>query len=182
MRNLASCLPKRVQRYAIIYLPLLVIAWLAWRHHLGPKYAAYRQELRDMDAEPPMSFGKNSRPHFKDMIQLHTLDERHLPHGNKRLVIVGDVHGCIGELKDLLKKVDFDKHRDHLILTGDIVSKGKTRRLLRSRIVTDIFQAPTPPASSPSQNPSAPHASAATTKTNSSSTSPRWRQTRVPAT
>lgn len=43
----------------------------------------------------------------------------------KRLVIVGDVHGHLSELKRLLGKVKFDRSNgDHLIFVGDLVNKG----------------------------------------------------------
>jgi hypothetical protein len=119
-------LPRRIQRHAMMYLLVLVLLWIAWRFHFGPRYARYRQEIRDMDEAPEAAYGANKRPEFKDMIHLKTMDERHLPVGDKRLVVVGDVHGCVKELKELLNKVDFKEHRDHLILTGDIVAKGKT--------------------------------------------------------
>jgi hypothetical protein len=42
-----------------------------------------------------------------------------------RLVVVGDVHGMRKSLEALLDKVNFDKRKgDHLILVGDMVSKG----------------------------------------------------------
>jgi predicted phosphodiesterase len=59
------------------------------------------------------------------MIHIGTMDKKHLPADNKRLVVVGDVHGCREELEQLLAKVEFDVKNDHLILTGDIISKGK---------------------------------------------------------
>jgi hypothetical protein len=37
---------------------------------------------------------------------------------------VGDVHGCKKELEHLMRKVEFVRGRDHLILTGDIIAKG----------------------------------------------------------
>ncbi|CAJ2502134.1 Uu.00g049870.m01.CDS01 [Anthostomella pinea] len=46
------------------------------------------------------------------------------PHGKRRLVFVGDIHGCKDDLAHLLEKVGFDKKTDHLIATGDVVSKG----------------------------------------------------------
>lgn len=43
----------------------------------------------------------------------------------RRLIIVGDVHGHLPELKRLLEKIDFDKQAgDHLILVGDLLNKG----------------------------------------------------------
>jgi hypothetical protein len=42
-----------------------------------------------------------------------------------RLIIVGDVHGHLAELKSLLQKVAYDKNNgDHLIFVGDLVNKG----------------------------------------------------------
>ena len=42
-----------------------------------------------------------------------------------RLIIVGDVHGCLEELQELLVKCDYDQSRgDRVILLGDLVNKG----------------------------------------------------------
>ena len=41
-----------------------------------------------------------------------------------RLLIIGDVHGCIDELHDLLEKVAFVEGQDNLIMTGDLGDKG----------------------------------------------------------
>jgi len=43
---------------------------------------------------------------------------------NKRLIIIGDVHGCFDELLDLLKKVNYDSKNDLPILVGDLTMKG----------------------------------------------------------
>lgn len=79
-------------------------------------------------------FGTNVRPRFPNMIHLQDLDPNLLPQtskeklegikNKKRLIFVGDIHGCKKELEDLLKKVHFDPLTDHLIATGDIVMKG----------------------------------------------------------
>ena len=42
----------------------------------------------------------------------------------KRTIIVGDVHGCIDELKTLLASVQFDKTKDRLIFAGDLIDRG----------------------------------------------------------
>lgn len=42
----------------------------------------------------------------------------------RRLIVIGDVHGCLDELKHLLKKCDFDPKLDHIIFVGDLVAKG----------------------------------------------------------
>ncbi|MCL2449421.1 MAG: metallophosphoesterase [Polyangiaceae bacterium] len=41
-----------------------------------------------------------------------------------RTVIVGDVHGCRGELEELLAKVGFVKGADRLVFVGDLVARG----------------------------------------------------------
>ena len=41
-----------------------------------------------------------------------------------RLIVVGDVHGCIDELNQLLIKVSFKAEEDNLVFAGDLVNKG----------------------------------------------------------
>jgi len=38
--------------------------------------------------------------------------------------IVGDVHGCAGELEALLEQIRFDEHEDRLVFVGDLVVRG----------------------------------------------------------
>ncbi|KAL1876266.1 hypothetical protein Daus18300_002894 [Diaporthe australafricana] len=78
---------------------------------------------------PPMSYGKTHRPPMKGMPDklVADLPEKYIPSQDgrtKRLVIVGDVHGQKSSLEKLLDKIHFDKSKDHLILTGDLVNKG----------------------------------------------------------
>ena len=42
----------------------------------------------------------------------------------RKTIIVGDVHGCLEELKELLVKVDFQQGLDRLIFAGDLVDRG----------------------------------------------------------
>lgn len=41
-----------------------------------------------------------------------------------KTIIVGDVHGMLDELKELIEKVGYDKDNDRLILAGDLVDRG----------------------------------------------------------
>jgi hypothetical protein len=41
-----------------------------------------------------------------------------------RTVIVGDVHGCSGELEELLERVRFSEGKDRLVFVGDLVVRG----------------------------------------------------------
>ena len=63
-------------------------------------------------------------------IKIQDLDEQFIPggeqdpHGERRLIFVGDIHGCKHELLKLLDKVNYDPEKDHLIATGDTINKG----------------------------------------------------------
>ncbi|KAI5467420.1 Metallo-dependent phosphatase-like protein [Mariannaea sp. PMI_226] len=68
--------------------------------------------LQAANEEDRQSLGQ-SRP-------LHIGDKR-----TRRLIIVGDIHGHLAELKQLLTNIGFDKEAgDHVILVGDLVNKG----------------------------------------------------------
>lgn len=43
---------------------------------------------------------------------------------SKRLIIVGDVHGCFDELEKVLHQCNFDNRFDKVVLVGDLVNKG----------------------------------------------------------
>ncbi|KAK0628643.1 Metallo-dependent phosphatase-like protein, partial [Bombardia bombarda] len=81
---------------------------------------------------PPMKYGTNARPPLKIMqTVIADLPAKHLPtyspsaKSPKRLVIVGDVHGQLSALQSLLDKLSFSTPAgDHLILAGDMVTKG----------------------------------------------------------
>ena len=55
--------------------------------------------------------------------------------GEQRTIIVGDVHGCYRELRDLLKKVKADPEHDRIIFIGDLINKGPS-----SKGVWEIFR------------------------------------------
>lgn len=42
----------------------------------------------------------------------------------ERVVIVGDIHGCLDEFKELLEKCAYDGQSSTLVLVGDLVNKG----------------------------------------------------------
>lgn len=41
-----------------------------------------------------------------------------------RKIVVGDVHGCLSELQELLELVKYDSAQDRLIFVGDLVDRG----------------------------------------------------------
>jgi len=42
----------------------------------------------------------------------------------KRTIVVGDIHGCIDEFDELIKKLSYAKGSDRLILLGDLIDRG----------------------------------------------------------
>lgn len=42
----------------------------------------------------------------------------------KRVFIIGDVHGCADELKQLVQKIGYNQDEDQIILAGDLVYRG----------------------------------------------------------
>ena len=47
-----------------------------------------------------------------------------IDYSNKRVVVIGDIHGCFFEFQDLLNKVSFNYQTDILISIGDLIHKG----------------------------------------------------------
>lgn len=41
-----------------------------------------------------------------------------------RAIVVGDVHGCLEELDDLLRTADYRRGRDRLVMAGDMIDRG----------------------------------------------------------
>ena len=58
-----------------------------------------------------------------------------------RVIVVGDAHGCVDELKALMRKVDYVQGNDTLILAGDLVDKGPDSIGVRSltHMYTDAY-------------------------------------------
>ncbi len=43
----------------------------------------------------------------------------------KRIIVVGDVHGCLAELKNLVRRVRFNPAEDKLVFVGDYIDRGR---------------------------------------------------------
>lgn len=54
------------------------------------------------------------------MLKRVTLDR----HDKGRIVIIGDIHGCLEQFNNLLNKIKFHQDYDKLVLVGDLVNKG----------------------------------------------------------
>lgn len=42
-----------------------------------------------------------------------------------KTIVIGDIHGCFRELKNLLQKVEFNREADRLVSLGDLIDRGK---------------------------------------------------------
>lgn len=57
---------------------------------------------------------------FPQQFRIH-----HVPFNDRgRVIIIGDIHGCVDEFNALLRKVHFVKGIDTLVLVGDLVNRG----------------------------------------------------------
>ena len=98
------CSAPRVRRYMLLLLMLLSLTLGNWRYWAGPTWTEHRllsQSLNERMKSGEGWFGENLRPEFLDMVQVKTLDQGFIPasEGKKRLIVIGDVHGCNDECK-----------------------------------------------------------------------------------
>ena len=130
-----SQLPPRSKKRISTCLGLfLVLSWIVFSLYTNtvPQTMATQTQLPAAAVESADSSSilpSNAEPSSKDLIKLMDLPPNYLPKTGKhrhgaRLIVVGDVHGMKQSLEHLLHKVKFDKAHDHLILAGDMISKG----------------------------------------------------------
>lgn len=100
----------RFRRYVVVYLTLFLLGWAGWALLLYPRLQERTHIFQSLD--PTRSrlggwFGTNSLPRFDDLTLISTLDPGLVPGAHlegvlrRRLVVVGDVHGCKEECKFL---------------------------------------------------------------------------------
>ncbi|KAM0250040.1 hypothetical protein ACHAQJ_008771 [Trichoderma viride] len=89
------------------------------------------------DADLPMTYGSFHRPKMDNLKLLANLSDELVPtfENKRRLIIIGDIHGMDASLETLLKKVDFNTEKDHLIATGDMINKGPDSPGVISRLM-----------------------------------------------
>lgn len=93
----------RFKRYIYVILVLVTLTWGPWHYWGEPKWSEHRllsDSLEDRMRTGDGWFGINLRPEFVGMVQVKTLDTDLIPAGKgnrRRLIIVGDVHGCNDE-------------------------------------------------------------------------------------
>ena len=125
----SAILSRRFRRMLFLLLLLAAAAFCLWQWYLRPRLEEEWDYKEGFLLRGNGTFGIAKGGDF-DGVRVHELDSRllpggkHDPDGKRRLVFVGDIHGCAHELKKLLKEVEFDEETDHLITVGDVISKG----------------------------------------------------------
>ncbi|CAO3655729.1 unnamed protein product [Mucor hiemalis] len=90
---------------------------------LPPKKKKKSKGLLETNKETrfhPPSYAHEISP-YSNLIRLKTFT----PPDKGRIFVMGDIHGCIDEMNALLKKIKYRPKKDVLILTGDLVFRGK---------------------------------------------------------
>ncbi|PYH98485.1 Ser/Thr protein phosphatase family [Aspergillus ellipticus CBS 707.79] len=126
----------RFRRYVIVYLSLVLGCLLSWEYFLAPRMEEHAELAKALDPDVGELvggwFGTNALPRLEGVVLLGGLDGAGFlgfggmkeKNKGRRLVLVGDVHGCSSELEHLLNEVTFAPTTDHLIFTGDLINKG----------------------------------------------------------
>jgi hypothetical protein len=104
----------RFRRYVLVYLVLFLLGWIGWVMVLYPRLEERGTLLHALDPalkeEVGGWFGSNSLPRFDDLTHIRTLNPSLVPvaptegesrgsRSEKRLIVVGDVHGCKEECR-----------------------------------------------------------------------------------
>ena len=121
---------KRLVFVSIFTLVTVILLWIKiiepW---MAEERAAYASLHKETSSDAGKLYGSNLRPQLTGLTQIGRLDAQYLPDGSrngyrKRLIFVGDIHGCKKDLSALIQKVGFNAEHDHLVTTGDTVNKG----------------------------------------------------------
>lgn len=123
---------RRFRRMFAVALLAALLLYYAWKHLVEPPLEEDWAYKEGFVAQENGTYGiaKGGSDIDKDLVRLKDLETVLVPggeadpEGKRRLVFVGDVHGCKKELVKLLEDVGFDEDMDHLILVGDTISKG----------------------------------------------------------
>lgn len=126
--------PKFQRLVGVLCIAAVLFVFL-WRNFLSDLVAENRAAWEMMNAESEAKhgnvFGTNKRVQFSGVTHISSMDPVYLPKNEnsgagkeKRLIFVGDIHGCMTELEALLAKVKYVPERDHIIAVGDMINKG----------------------------------------------------------
>ncbi|KAH6974004.1 Metallo-dependent phosphatase-like protein [Ilyonectria destructans] len=94
------------------------------RESVSSSYEDVEVELSKADL--PMSNVSYNRPPFEGITVMAALPDEYVPttENQRRMIVIGDVHGMIDPLNTLLEETGFDSTKDHIVSVGDMVNKG----------------------------------------------------------
>ncbi|KAG6061767.1 hypothetical protein E4U17_007742 [Claviceps sp. LM77 group G4] len=103
----------------------------------SPLQAGSSQSQSPNDATTLLSHGKNRRPKTDHLTLRANMPHEYLPtaHNQRRLIVIGDIHGMNTELGHLLDKARYDSTRDHVVTLGDMVNKGHDSKGVLARLM-----------------------------------------------
>ncbi|KAK5311473.1 hypothetical protein LTR70_008764 [Exophiala xenobiotica] len=132
----------KFQRLVFVSIFATVVAIFYWQYFLSNYVAEEKEAWDTLNSEFGRNrgnvYGQNKRVQFPGMTQLSTLDAKYLPRTSRasldsaskhrRLIFIGDIHGCMDELQALLAKVEYNQDQDHIVALGDMINKGPKSR------------------------------------------------------
>lgn len=138
----------KFQRLVFVSIFATIVAIFYWQYFLSDYVAEEKEAWNTLNAEFGRNhgnvYGQNKRVQFPGMAHLSTLDAKYLPRTSRanlggaskhrRLIFIGDIHGCMNELQALLAKVEYNRDQDHIVALGDMINKGP-----KSREVVDFL-------------------------------------------
>ncbi|GAB1741811.1 hypothetical protein NU219Hw_g7219t1 [Hortaea werneckii] len=120
---------RRFRRICAVIVAMILVMWYAWRYAVPYLRQEWEYKQGFLSSQSDGTYGLARAGDFEGTA-IKWIDPALVPggeadpEGKRRLVFVGDIHGCKEELLELLKKVHFNTATDHLIPTGDVISKG----------------------------------------------------------
>ncbi|KAG9689411.1 Metallo-dependent phosphatase, partial [Aureobasidium melanogenum] len=124
----AFCANRKVRRAMFLIVVAFLALYFLCNGFLLPAWRE-RQAIEE-GLDNPESFGHQMPDPLSGITQLQQIPAENVPggasdpDGKRRLVFIGDIHGCKNELLKLLKAVGFNKDTDKIIATGDVIAKG----------------------------------------------------------
>ncbi|KAH8112635.1 Metallo-dependent phosphatase [Phellopilus nigrolimitatus] len=112
-------------RLVVAYLVLGTFVTYVLLLGISKEASTYAQDIKK-SLSSTADWGYEENPEFEQYVHLRTLDEKELDFGNpeRRVILVGDIHGMNNSLKKLLNKIGYIPSNDLLIHVGDIIAKG----------------------------------------------------------
>lgn len=100
---------KTARRAMLLYIAIAALLFLAWHRYVRPAWRENSMYMDGLEAAEG-SFGAQMTGQFKDLVQVQNLHKKHLPggkhdeEGKRRLIFVGDIHGCKTERESFLAR------------------------------------------------------------------------------